>query len=418
MTTYNIADVSQLVAEQGVEALIASPDPIIRLMYKGYAAELGMKTYQSGDTIRIRIEDQPAMPLQQTTMVIDPIVQSEISATVLNWTTGWNVNTAFETLSIGGPDLLRERVTMPRTKNMAVQAALIAYNQLLTCPGFIGTPGTALKTATDFGTARAALKNQLAMSSLFAIMTPDDMAQVSGDLAKSFNPSKDSSVAYLDGEVQMAAGLNFYETSLLPFHTNGTAVATGASGMYLSVNPVSGATSITVAGGTSAGTITVNSVIYIPGVYEVNPDTKQPLSNLRGFQVTALTTLSGGAGVINIFPPLYGPENAKMQTASVLPVVSGTATYVGIYGTASHMYRQMLFMRKNSSAFISVEQAELMGGVVNGKMDFEGVVVQSAASGDLTNRQNLGRLDLLATARNTQWRHQYRAFTADLGVVS
>lgn len=414
MAEMNVAQVSQLVSELAVEPLIAASDPILKLMETSYSDEFGMKTYQTGATLDIKIEDQPAMPLQQTTMVVDPIVEQKISATVLNWTTGWNVDSAFEDLSLGGKDRLR-RILAPRTKNMATQAALISYAQLLTCPGFIGTPGTAFKTAADFGVARAALKNQLAMGGLFAIMTPDDMSQVAGDLATSFNPSKDSSVAYLDGEVQRSAGLNFYETpNINTFHTNGSAVATGAAGMYLSVNPASGATAITVAGGTSSGTITVNSVIFIPGVYEINPQTKEQLTNLRGFTVTASTQLSGGGGTISIFPPLYGPEAPKLQTCSALPVVSGTATYVGIYGAASGIYRQMLFMRKKSSAFISVKQAELIRAD-NGMSESDGIIIQTAANSTINDRQNLGRIDLLATARNTQWRHQYRAFVARVG---
>ncbi len=409
MAEINVAAVSQLVAEVSVEPLMFPNDPITKLMYKGYGSEFAKDNYQTGDTLEIKIDDQPAMPIQQTTQVIDPIVQQKISATVLNWTTGWNINTAFEALNIGGKDKLRE-VLKPRTMNMATQAALICYQELLTCPGFIGVPGVAFKTAADFGKARAALKDQLAMQGLYAVMTPDSMAEVSGELAENFNPSKDSSVAYLDGEVMRTAGLNFYETpNMAQYHENGTAVATGAAGMYLSVNPVSGATSITVAGGTSAGTITVNSVINIPGVYEVNPQTKGQLGRLRNFTVTSTVQLSGGVGVINIFPPIYGPENPKLQTCSKLPVVSGTATYVGIQGDASGVYEQMLFMHKNSSAFISVKQEELLMAQ-NGMFNYDGIIVQTAAAGNITNRQNTGRIDLLATARNTQWRHQYRAF--------
>lgn len=409
MAEINIAQTSQLVAEVSVEPLMFPNDPITKLMYKGYGSEFAKENYQTGDTLDIKIDDQPAMPVQQTTQVIDPIVQTKISATVLNWTTGWNINTAFESLSIGGKDKLRE-VLKPRTMNMATQAALICYQELLTCPGFIGTPGTAFKTATDFGRARAALKDQLAMQGLYAIMTPDSMGDIAGDLSDKFNPSKDSSVAYLDGEVLRSAGLNFYETpNMAQYHTNGDAAGTGTSGMYLSVNPASGATSITVAGGTTTGTITKDSVINIPGYFEVNPQTKAQLGRLRNFTVTSTVQLAGGIGVINIFPPIYGPEDPKLQTISALPTVSGTARYVAIQGDASGVYEQMLFMRKNSSAFISVKQEELLMAN-NGMMNYDGIIVQTAAAGNITNRQNTGRIDLLATARNTQWRHQYRAF--------
>jgi hypothetical protein len=406
----NLAVVTQKVAEVSVEPLLASTDPILRLMDKGYSEEVQSRNYKSGDTIRIRIDDQPAMPVQQVQMVIDPIVQDEISATVLNYTTGWNVNTAWEALSLG-EDKLR-RYLKDRGKVMAAKAAQICYAELARCPGFIVGPGvgTAIKTSQDFGYGRAALRNQLADGQLFAIMSPDDMLSVAGDLAAKFRPYEGVDKAYLQGIVEQTAGLNFYETTLLPFHTNGDAVATGASGMALSATPDSGATTLAVSGGTSSGKITKGSVVYVPGSYEVNPMTREQLSSVRHYTVTEDVTLSGGAGIIKIFPPVIGPENPKSQTCSRLPV---SGNHVGIRGGASKTYRQMLFFRKNSSALIGVKQAEIIKAE-NGMADFEGVPVQTSAAGDITNRQNLGRLDMLATARNTQWRHQYRAFVAEV----
>ncbi len=281
--------------------------------------------------------------------------------------------------------------------------------------------GTAIKTATDFGNVRASLANMIATGGLYCAMQPDDMAQVAGDLASKFQPSTDVATSYLEGMVQKAAGLNMYESTLIPYHTNGDAVATGSAGMYVSVDVVTGATSVTVAGGTNNGIIKAGSIIYFPGngtttgANEVNPTTKQIISNKAGFTVATDIQLSGsGIGTITFTQPIYGPENPKLQNVSRLPTVISTTAYVAIYGTASHTYRQMFAFKKETfAAFIGLKQAELIRND-NGIAYYDKVPVQTAANGDIMNRVNIMRLDLLAGATLTQWRHCIRMFTADV----
>ena len=61
----NVAAISTLCSQYAVDALIASPDPVLRLFDKSYTADFSGKEYQSGSTIKIPIDDQPLMPKQQ-----------------------------------------------------------------------------------------------------------------------------------------------------------------------------------------------------------------------------------------------------------------------------------------------------------------------------------------------------------------
>lgn len=419
----NTASISQLTAEKGVEALVADTDPMLKVIDKSYKGTYNNGTFQSGATIRIRVEDQPAEMVQQTAFNNDPIQQSELPVTALNYTTGLEIGTAFETLDIGGPAFLEERVNKARMRMAAVKANQIAYAATVSkAPRFLSniTAGTAIKTATDFGYIRAGLTNMIANGGLYVAMQPDDMAQVAGDLAAKFNPTTDSSTAYLKGVVKEAAGLNMYESTLIPYHTNGSAVATGAAGMALAANVTSGATSITVSGGTNNGIITAGSIIYFTGngltsgANEVNPTTKQIIGNKAGFTVAEDVQLSGsGGGTITFTQAIYGPENPKLQNVSRLPTTSGTQ-YVAIYGVADHTYRQMFAFKKETfAAFIGLKQAELIRND-NGIAYYDSVPIQTAASGDILSRVNIMRMDLLAGATLTQWRHCLRVFTADI----
>jgi hypothetical protein len=420
----NVASISQLVAEKGVEALVADTDPLLKVVDKSYSKTFADKTYQSGATVTIRVEDQPAPPMEQTAFSNDPVLQTERQITATNWTTGLEIGAQFENLDIGGEELLEDRVNKARMKRMATQIAQIGYNKLKLGQRFVSSiaAGTAIKTAADFGNFQAAMADMMATEGLYVAMQPQDMALVAGDLATSFNPTSDSATAYLRGKVKMSMDMNFYSTTLIPFHTNGSAVATGTSGMYLSTTVTTGATSFIVSGGTANGVITAGSIVYFPGngtttgANEVNPVTQQQNGNAAGFTVAADVTLNGsGVGTITVTQPIYGPEQPKLQNVSRLPTVSGTAAYVAIYGTASHTYRQMLFFKKESSlAMVGLKKAELIKAD-NGIAYYDGMPVQTTASSDVLSLTNIMRLDFLGGAAIKQYRHVIRAFTKDMG---
>lgn len=410
----DIIEISTLCAEDGVDALV-STEPVIAIMDKGLSATYEQKEFQSGDTIEIRIEDQPMMPTQSNVIQLDPIQQQKISATVLQYNDGVSIGGLQQEYYLGGKERVSERIFKPRMKNMAVQAAVLCYNELATAVNYFGTAGTAPKTAADWAVGQALLNDQLAMDEgLYAIMSNQTMAETAGDLAAKFNPTSDSATAYMKGRVKQAANLNFFSTSNIPNHTNGDAVGNGTSGMIVGTSITSGATSVAVTGGTSAGTITQNSLIWFKGAYAVQPNTKKTLSTLRYFTVTSSVTLSGGAGTINFYPPIYGPEAPKLQNISVLPTSAASTYYVGIVGTASHTYEQAIVVKKGASAFIGLSLPDLVMQKVSSS-SIEGVEIKVSAGSDLTNYQNLMRWDILCTAKNRQWRHIARAFTRDLG---
>lgn len=410
----NVEIISNLVAERGVDALI-SVEPVIPTMDKSLSATYKQKQFNSGDTIDIRIEDQPMMPTQSNVIQIDPVQQLEVPATVLQYNDGMLLGGIEELYNLGGKDLVDKRIAKPRMRNMAVQASILCYNELATCPNFFGTAGTALKTSTDWGLGQSLLNDQLAMDTgLYCAMSNASMNETAGSLAAAFNPTTDSATAYMKGRVQMASNLNFYGTSNIPNHTNGSAVGNGTSGMIVNTSLASGATSVAVIGGTTSGTITENSLIWFRGAYAVQPNTKKTLSTLRYFSVTEDVTLSSGAGTINFYPPVYGPEAPKLQNISVLPTNAATTYYVGIVGTASHTYEQALVYKRDAAAFIGLPLPKLIMQETS-RASLGGVEIAVSAGSDLLNYQNIMRWDILCTAKILQWRHVARAFTRDLG---
>lgn len=407
MAVENIAAVSTLVsADCFVDALI-SVDPAVPFADTSISRDFNQKEYNSSTTVYMRVNDQPKLPAQSLNASIDEVTEKQIALTALPYNDTMPMSSVQEVYDFGGEAGLRERLFKPRMESISVQGALNIYTALYGAMNFYGTVGSDLKTATDWGGVRAVLNNQLALDTgLCAAVSPRAMAAIAGDLATAFNPTDDSSVAYMQGRVKKAANINFYESTLIPDHTNGSAVGNGSTGMIVQTNVTTGATTVAVTGGTSSGTITANSIIWFSGAYAVQPHTKKALTDLRYFTVASLLTLSGGAGTLTVTEAIYGPENPKLQNISVLPT---TANYVGIKGAASTTYEQAFWFKKKAFAFVTLKMAPL-NALENKTMTVNDVTVQSVAFADGMSRQNYLRWDYLGGAAIKQWRHCGRSF--------
>ena len=417
MSVPNVTVVSDIASKKMVEALIADPDSLLKNTDKSYSEDFEQKTFSpSGGSIQIPIADQPQMAAKQVAFRNDPLAMRQVPLTYDNYTTGLEIGAINETFDAG--KAVMSQTNKDRMKALAATMAQIGYNQLYTTGGFVSSiaAGTNLATSTDIGKFRASLANQYAKDGLKMAATPEDVTLLAGSVAAAFNPTAISSKAYEEGIVARVANVDVYESTLIPYHTNGSAAGTGLTGMELSASVTSGATSIAVTGGTSSGTIKAGTILYFPGnglttgANEVDPLTRANLGTKFGVCVAADVTLSGGAGTITLTQAIYGPEAPKYQNVSRLPTV--TTQYVALYGLPDITYRQAFFFRKQSSlAMVGLQRAELIMNE-NGKGMWEGLPLQTAAVGDANNLVNIFRIDFLGGACVKQYRHVRRAFTA------
>lgn len=418
MSTPNITIVSDIASAKMVEALIADTDSLLKNCDKSYSDDFEQKEFSpSGGSIQIPVADQPQLAAQQIAFRNDPLAMRQVPLTYNNYTTGLEIGAINETFDAG--KAVMTQTNKDRMKSLASTMSIIGYTQLNTIGSFVSSiaAGTNIATSTDVGKFRSALANQYAMDGLKMAATPEDVNLLAGSVATAFNPTAVSSEAYKEGVVGRVASIDVYESTLIPYHTNGNAVGTGTGGMALAVNVTSGATSITVSGGTANGLISANSIFYFPGngvtlgANEVNPLTRANLGSKMGFCVAADTLLDGsGNGVIPFTQAIYGPEAVKYQNVTRLPTTSGQ--FIAIYGLASTTYRQAFFFRKKSAlAMVGLKRQELIMNQ-NGMANWEGLPIQTAAIGDANNLVNIFRIDFLGGACIKQYRHVRRAFTA------
>lgn len=420
MSNPNILTVSDIAAKKMVEALIADPDALLKNADKSYGATFEQQEFSpSGGSIQIPVADQPQMAAQQIAARVDPIAMRQVPLSYANYNTTLEIGAINETFDAG--KAVMSEINKDRMKAMAATMAQVGYDALYTTGGFVSSiaAGTAIQTSTDVGKFRSALANQYGMDGLYMAAAPEDVNLLAGSVAAAFNPNAVSSEAYKEGVVGRVASVNIYESTLIPFHTNGSAAGDGVSGMVLAADVTSGATSITVSGGTSSGTITAGTIFYFAGngitagANEVNPLTRANLGSKMGFCVAEDVTLSGGAGTITFTQAIYGPEAPKYQNVNRLPTASPTQ-YIGIYGAASTTYRQAFFYRKQSAlAMVGLKRAKLIMNE-NGEANWEGLPIQTAASGDTNSLVNIRRIDWLGGAAVKQYRHVRRVYTAAL----
>jgi hypothetical protein len=173
------------------------------------------------------------------------------------------------------------------------------------------------------------------------------------------------------GMMQDSYGFNVGVGQNVSVHTNGAGVASNVNG----ANQVG--SSITVAA-TTGGTITRGTKITLPGVFSVNPQSRQSTGILQGFTVTADVLV--GATVIPVAPALVvaGPfQNVTASPTTAQPfVVQGAANTAYNTNVAYHkdaFTLAMVPMFDPSSLGIDCKQQTMDGFTVKVTQTYDGV---------------------------------------------
>ena len=155
-------------------------------------------------------------------------------------------------------------------------------------------------------------------------LSPSLNAALIPGFAGLFNAQDKLSKQYGSGMMVDSLGLSYAMDQNVQTHTNGAATATNINGANQTGSAI---TVVAVA----AGTLTKGTVITLPGVYAVNPQSRQSTGVLAQFVVTADALV--GATTINISPAIV-PTGA-FQNVTASPT---TAQPYVIFGAASTSY--------------------------------------------------------------------------------
>ncbi len=203
-------------------------------------------------------------------------------------------------------------------------------------------------------------------------------------LAGLFNASGTISKQYGSGLMVDSLGVNFSMDQNVATHTNGAATATNINGANQT-----GSTITVVA--VAAGTLTRGTVITLPGVYAVNPQSRVSTGVLAQFIVTS--DVAQGATSIPISPAIV--TSGPFQNVTASPTTG--SPYV-IFGAASTSYTTSLAYHKDAFTLATVPMWAPPGG--KGVIDvaqetYNGLTMKVTEFYDGINDNSIMRIDVL-----------------------
>lgn len=224
----------------------------------------------------------------------------------------------------------------------------------------------------------------------FALLNPYATRKATDARKGLFQSSTAIAEQYKKGYIGTADGFDYLTNNLLPTHTNGNDVVFEVR----TTVSVEGQSSIVVEGlTTTTGTVTKGTVFTVATVFAVHPITKDTLTHLQQFTVTAdVTADASGFATVAISPALYTSASGGLQTVSAFPVDGDAIVPVG---AASTGYAQNLAYHKSAFRMVSVPLMLPDDAHFAAQETVDGMTVRVWLASDILTDTMTARIDFL-----------------------
>lgn len=224
------------------------------------------------------------------------------------------------------------------------------------------------------------------LDSRCAMMNTQSRVDVTADTKGLFQDSTSIKNQYLEGKLGRSLGFDYFETTIIPRHTTGTAVE--GDSLY-NINGT-GQTGSTLVIDTGTTTFLIGDVITIAGCTRVHPETKVSTNVAQRFVVTANTGIS--ATSLSISPAIVVTGAKQNVTAS--PTENGAITK--LLGGASAAFNQDLMFHKSAFTFVTADLEDVNElGAWGAREVMDGISMRIARQYDITNDKVPCRIDVL-----------------------
>lgn len=311
----------------------------INRSYDDSFAKTGAKI---GDSLKIRLPNQFTVRSGASLSAQTVTEQS----TTLQVATQKGVDVSFSSAELTmSLDDFSKRILNPAMSVLAANIEADAFNMLKDVYNVVDNDGSALSFAKVL-LGRKRLNDSLAPNdgNRSCILNTQDNVDMVDALKGLFQDSTQISKQYREGAMGRTAGFDFYESTIMPVHTTGTAVKTS---LYVVNGASQTGAAITV--GTGTTTFLVGDVITFAGCYKVHPETKAALSELQTFVVTANSGAS--ATSLAISPAIV--VTGATQNVSASPTNGGAVVKVG--AAANEVYNQSVVFHQDAFAFATAD---------------------------------------------------------------
>ena len=308
------------------------------------------------------------------------------------------------TLSV---DDFSKRYMMPAGKRLATELdTRIALRFYQSVANFNGTPGTTPSTALAMLKAAAILddcscpRDGLRVAALNPFATAYMVDGLKGLLNDGGIVGKQTKTGLMDTNL----GLAFQMSQNIPTHTVGTLGGTplvdgatqGTTTAVATENPYASTTSLVTKGWTNSVTnvLRKGDVVTLSGVYAVNLENKNTLSNLKQFVVTANVNSGAitGPATLVLSPAIIAA--GAYQNVSALPADNAAITVVT--GTTGQISPQNMIFHRDAFTMVTVAMDVPKGMDMAEQITYEGVNLRFVRGFDITNNKRISRFDLMA----------------------
>lgn len=263
------------------------------------------------------------------------------------------------------------------------------YNHVL------GTKGS-VPVVADIQSARSLLSKGLApQGDRFAMLESLGMNGVVNDARAYFNPAGELSRQYDTGVVGDCAGFKFYETEMIPTHTQGTYADTDTGIVNTSSGITSGTATIAITSMTDGATLTKGQVFTVADVYAINPETKVRYKHLQQFTVTAAITATGTNVTPAVSPtPITSGAKQNVELVSAGANKAVLTETVGGSGTLSTGYPQHMAFHKDAFTFVSADLEVPKDAHFAARKVHDGISLRIWRASDIVNDKFPCRIDV------------------------
>lgn len=246
----------------------------------------------------------------------------------------------------------------------------------------VGTYGSNSFTVADILAARTKLNQQLAPSGNRKLLLTSESGAAAVDARKGlFQSSSEIASQYKKGQIGTSDGFDWYESELLPTHTNGADVA----GLVNDASFTEGSNTVTVDGYTAA--VAAGSTITIANVFEVHPITKETTDRLKQFVVTSATTTE-----LTLSEGIYASATDGRKNVDALPADNAAVTSVGAADTSAV---QNFAWHPSSFKFVTVPMIQPDGVHMVASETVDGITVNLISDFEPLTRKVITRADIL-----------------------
>lgn len=367
-------------------AIIKNNPGMIPTVNRDYEQEFGTAGgYDSGSQILIKKPPRYSVRAGRVATPQDTVVQT-VPLNVTQWGVDLWKTRLEGTLNENALDKRLEAASAALVTEIDRQgfemAKFSAFNVLNPAGVAPNTQALAVAAATDVGARLSDLGAPIDNMRYFAA-NPRTNGYLIAGMSGMFNAVSTISGQFNTGQMKNALGFDFVMSQNVSTHTNGAATATNING----ANQTGSALTVVAV---AAGTLTKGTRITLPGVFAVNPQTRQTTGQLANFIVTA--DALAGVTTINISPAIVTSGNFQNVTAS--PTTA--APYV-IQGAASTTYGVNVAYHQDAFtlAMLPMETPPAGSGATSSQVTEDGVTIKVTQYWDGKEDVSNLRLDAL-----------------------